>query len=316
MKTSLLVLAAGMGSRFGGMKQTEGLGPRGESFLEYSAYDAALAGFDEIVFVVRRAMEEDFRKRILSGLQRLLPCRLAFQEADSLGDLPAPKRSKPWGTGHALLCAEAAISNPFAAINADDWYGRESLGLVHDFLARSGEDYPDFCMAAYRLRNTTSPHGPVARGLCAIDPRGELLSVEEQEGIIEAPGPAFLSRRPGGGEERLDGDAPVSMNLWGFSPRIFDLGKRFFLEFLREQGDSPSAEFYLPALVDAALHRGGARVKALPTEDAWFGLTWREDLEPSRRRIARLVEEGFYPSPLLPKTDREGTEGRARRSIG
>lgn len=296
MKTALLVLAAGLGSRFGGLKQMAALGPSGESILEYSAYDAVAVGFDELVFVVRRAMEEDFREKILPRLPLSLPTRLVFQEPDSMIGLPSPARSKPWGTGHALLCAETVMKTPFAVINADDWYGRESLRAVHDFLADSSADSPEYCMAAYRLRNTMSPHGAVARGICAVDGQGYLLGVEEHCAIVEGPGSSFVSTGPNGRQSRLGGDSLVSMNLWGFTPRVFGTGALLFREFLREHGSSPTAEFYLPALVDAAINRGQAKVRALPTEDTWFGVTWREDLDEARRRIARLVEGGFYRS--------------------
>jgi len=301
MKTSLLVLAAGLGSRFGGLKQLTALGPGGESILEYSAHDAAAVGFDEIVFVVRREMETDFVESIFPRLPRGLPAALVFQEPDSLEGFPAPARAKPWGTGHALLCAEAVIKTPFAVVNADDWYGRESLRVVHDFLAASALDSAEYCMAAYRLRNTTSPNGPVARGICEVDDRGFLRGVEEHGAIIEGSGPgpgrSCISVRPDGEEIGVDGGAFVSMNLWGFTPRIFGTCETLFRDFLRDEGDSPTAEFYLPALVDVAIRRGQAKVRALPTDDAWFGLTWPEDFEPARARLARLVEEGFYPSP-------------------
>lgn len=306
MSTALLVLAAGMGSRFGGIKQVEAVGPCGEAILEYSIYDGLRAGFDEILFLVRSEIEADFRERILSRLPSSIPCRLVHQEIDSLVGKVNPARTRPWGTGHALLCAAGAIGHPFGVINADDYYGRTSLALVHDFLEPQEPEGLDWCMAGFRLRQTTSPHGAVSRGLCARDPGGQLLSVVEHPRIVEARPPleahsgkgAFASLQAEGRPIPLGGEEIVSMNLWGFTPRIFRLALPAFQAFLERDGTSPTKEFYLPALVDSLVAQGSARVEVLETEDAWFGLTYREDLALARERILALVKEGFYPSPL------------------
>lgn len=308
MSTALLVLAAGMGSRFGGIKQVEAVGPCGEAILEYSIYDALRAGFDEILFLVRSEIEADFRARILSRLPPSLPHRLIHQELDSLTGRINPARTRPWGTGHAVLCAAGAISHPFGVINADDYYGRASLALVHDHLEAQDPQGLDWCMAGFRLRQTTSPHGAVSRGLCARDPGGRLISVVEHPRIVETgaiPGDkagqgAFLSLQAEGNPIPLGGDEIVSMNLWGFTPRVFDLALPAFRAFLDQDGASPTKEFYLPALVDRLVAEKQARVEVLETEDAWFGLTYREDLALARERILALVKEGFYPSPLWP----------------
>lgn len=290
-----------MGSRFGGIKQVEPVGPAGEATLEYSIYDAARSGFDDLVFLIRGAIEADFRASVLARLPSSLRRRLAFQEIGSLlgadAAVAASARAKPWGTAHALLCAAAEIDAPFAVVNADDFYGRESLRLVHDFLASSSSDSREWCMAGYRLRNTTSPNGPVSRGLCSVDPSGFLLSVREQTAISQE-GEAFHSVQPDGAKLDLGGDEVVSMNLWGLSPAVFRPAAELFQAFLAESADSPSAEFPLPGLIDALLARGEARVRVLPTSDAWFGLTYREDRPDAARRVAALHASGAYPSPL------------------
>jgi hypothetical protein len=300
METSLLVLAGGIGSRFGGVKQVEAVGPRGETILEYSIYDALQVGFSEILFLIRSSIEADFRERILSRLPSGLPYRLVYQELDSLVGPIAGGRTKPWGTGHALLCAEAALNGAdrcFAVVNADDYYGRGSLGLVHDFLGRTDPLGSDWCMAGYKLRNTTSAHGSVSRGLCRADARGRLLSVLEHTRIEELD-TSFVSIQPDGSSMSLDAEDLVSMNLWGFSPRVFPLALPLFRSFLEREANSPKAEFYLPGFVDQLVAEGRASVEILETEDSWFGLTYREDLDIARARIAALVERGFYPSPL------------------
>ena len=296
METALLVLAGGMGSRFGGVKQVEAAGSAGESILEYSIYDALRVGFSRIYFLIRSAIEADFRERILSRLPNSLRWSLIFQEGDSVG-APAGARTRPWGTGHALLCASEAIACPFAVVNADDYYGRGSLRLVHDFLDTGEPRGVDWCMAGFRLRNTTSAHGSVSRGLCRKDPRGRLVSVVEHTRIEEREG-SFLSIRPDGGSTALGAEDLVSMNLWGFTPSVFPLALPLFHSFLERSGGSLSDEFYLPGLVDRLVAAGSASVQILETEDSWFGLTYREDLELARARIAGLVESGFYPEPL------------------
>jgi hypothetical protein len=303
-KTALLVLAAGIGSRFGGAKQTASVGPAGETILEYSVYDALMAGFDEIVFLLGPAMEADFRARVLSRLPASLRFRVAFQETTSLlgeGSLAALRRSgrtKPWGTGHALLCAEAELGLPFASINADDYYGRESFRLVHDFLAGEGGDPAEWCMAGFRLGNTMSPNGPVSRGICSVDGAGMLLGVTERRSVRRGPAGGYEAAGEGGETLRLGGDETVSMNLWGFTPRVFSLGRPLLEEFLERNADSAEAEFGLPGLVDSLLSRGGARLRALPTPEAWFGLTYRADAADAASRVAALTAAGSYPSPL------------------
>jgi hypothetical protein len=300
MKTSLLVLAAGMGARFGGIKQTTAVGASGETLLEYSVYDATGAGFDEIVFLVRRSMEKDFASIVLSRLPPRIKARLVFQEPDSplgaAGHIAAP-RAKPWGTGQALLCASGALDSPFAVINADDFYGRPSFEAVHAFLASNAIDGPEYCMAGFRLADTMSPHGAVSRGVCELDVQGYLKRVVEHL-AISMEGSRLLSRLPGGDVAELAADTVVSMNLWGFTPSVFEPARRLFAEFLSANASSPVAEFYLPGLVNEIVAAGTARLRVLPTSGPWFGLTFREDLELARTRIAALAAAGEYPSPL------------------
>lgn len=292
------MLAAGMGSRFGGLKQVEAVGPRGESLLEYSIYDALEAGFDEIFFLIRSGIEADFRDRVLSRLPRGLRCGLLFQEIDSLVGPDHGPRSKPWGTGHALLCAAGSIDRPFAVVNADDYYGRASLRLVREFLERSEAGSGRWCMAGYRLRNTTTAFGSVARGVCERDGSGRLASIAEQGRIERRGGGRFVAVQGDGAELELDGDRLVSMNLWGLTPAVFGLAEGGFRSFLERSRFSPKDEFYLPALVDGVLLEGRASVDLLETEDEWCGITYREDLPLARARMAALSASGFYPSPL------------------
>ena len=299
-KTTLLVLAAGIGSRFGGVKQVEPVGPSGETTLEYSIYDALRAGF---VFLIRSSIEADFRDAVLSRLPISVERRLAFQETLSLLSpaeavaVSTSGRTKPWGTGHALLCAAPEITKPFAVVNADDFYGPESFRIVHDFLAASAPSSKNWCMAGFLLRNTTSEHGAVARGLCTVDDASSLVSVKEHTGITQEGG-AFLSALSDGGSIRLSGTETVSMNLWGLSPEVFGLAEPLFRDFLAGGASSPTAEFYLPGVIDTLLSRGEARVRVLPTPEAWFGLTYRGDRAAAAARVGNLHASGAYPTPL------------------
>lgn len=309
MKTQLLVLAAGMGSRFGGVKQVEGVGPRGETVLEYSVYDALEAGFDEIVFLIRRSIEADFRRTVIARLPARVSWTLAFQETDTLlsrRDLAASSgRRKPWGTGHALLCAASKLDSPFAVINADDAYGKEAFALVHAHLSGRGaaegpgESVTDCCMAGYALQNVTSEFGPVSRGVCSLGPDGYLASVVEHVSISREPGGAgFVSSDPQGGRTGLPGDTLVSMNLWGMGPEILPMAEGLFRGFLEARRSSQDAEFYLPSILDSLAREGRVRVKVLPTREKPFGLTYRGDIASTRGLIADAVARGEYPDPL------------------
>ncbi len=315
MRSTLLVLAAGMGSRFGGIKQLEPVGPGGETLLEYSVYDALRAGFSDLVFLIRRSMEADIRERVFSRLPTWVQPSLAFQEVEDLLDAASleqagllsgtvradslPPRSKPWGTGHALLCAAPLLDTPFAIINADDWYGREALAVVWGFLATAEPGGMNHCMAGYRLSLTTSGNGQVARGLCETDSEGRLLTVREHTGI-ERRGERCVSIQPDGSETEVPSDTLVSMNLWGFTPAILGFARPLLASFLARNAASATAEFYLPSIVSSMIEGRQGSVRVLPSSEEWMGMTWRADVGTLRSRIAQLVASGAYPSPLWP----------------
>ncbi len=299
----LLVLAAGIGSRFGGVKQVASVGPRGETLLEYSLYDARRAGFDEVVFLIRPDIEEDFRASILTRLPSSLEYSLAYQTKESLlSDEQlalglARGRVKPWGTGHALLCAREALGAssgaPFAVINADDYYGRAAFEAVGAWLSRHPEE---FCFAVYKLDDVVPLRGTVSRAICDVDVEGYLERIVEHKKVWREAG-RFFSQREGGVVE-LIAEAPVSMNLWGFNPSIFESGTRAWGAFLADPENYTAREFYLPDIVQAMMASGMVRVRAVAGSVQSFGLTNPDDLAETRRRLSALVESGFYPSPL------------------
>ena len=300
----LVVLAAGMGSRFGGLKQVAPVGPNGELIIEYSAHDARRAGFRRVVFVIRRDIEKDFRAAIGSRLETKMEVAYAFQE---LGDLPppyavAPGRTKPWGTGQAVLAAEPAVRGPFAVINADDFYGAAAYGeLARHFGGASGSDSPGrptYALVGYPLRQTLSEHGAVNRGVCAVDAGGRLTGIDEVLKIERMA--AGRARHPlaWGGWGELTGDEIVSMTCFGFTPAFFGQLRGLFTEFLGLYHRSETAEFYLPVAVGALAQAGYAEVRLLKSEDAWFGMTYREDVPAARAAIRRLVDQGVYPERL------------------
>jgi NDP-sugar pyrophosphorylase family protein len=290
MAPTLLVLAAGMGSRYGGLKQMDPVGPSGETMLDYAVFDAARAGFGRAVFIIRRDFEAAFRETVLPKYRGRIEADVVSQDAADLPGgfrLPAD-RQKPWGTGHAVWCARGAIPGPFAVINADDFYGRSSYASLARFLgAASG---PTYAIVGFRLANTLSESGTVSRGVCA-EQGGSLTSITEVTAIASADvGPG----------RRFTGTEVVSMNCWGFTPAVFDgLGERLEA-FLAARGSDPKAEFYLPAAVSDLIARSGARVQVIASEDSWFGITYREDRPRVVASIARLVSSGAYPQRLFP----------------
>ncbi len=302
-KPSLLILAAGMGSRFGGIKQIAPIGPSGETILDYTVFDAVRAGFSDIVFLIRRSIEDDFRQAVLSRLPPSINCRLAFQEPLSLvppASVPqVGKRTKPWGTAHALLCARPCLDGPFAVVNADDYYGPDSFRKVYDFLASSGssQGVAQWCMVAYLLKNTLSRFGSVSRGICAVDADGFLRSVVEQTALAFAED-GVVSTGPEAGH--YSGEELVSMNLWGLSFEIFDLLRPLWDEFIEGECANPKAEFFLPAVIDRLVGLGHARVTVRSTTESWFGLTYPQDVENSRSSIADRIAQSMYRSPLWP----------------
>jgi hypothetical protein len=296
MVPTLLVLAAGAGSRYGGLKQIDPVGPSGETMLDYAVFDAVRAGFGRVVFVIRRDFEVAFRATIGAKYEGLAEVAYAFQATDALPPgftLPAG-RVKPWGTGHAVWCARGQAGGGFAVINADDFYGADSFARLAAFLGTPAAAQPGplrFAMAGFRLSHTLSEHGTVARGVCSV--AGErLLAVVEQTGIAAADvGPG----------RKFSGDEIVSMNCWAFTPALFPALERQFGAFLSARGGDPAAEFYLPSAVSELVAAGEAAVRVLPTQGVWFGVTYRDDKPRVSAAIGELVRRGIYPARLFPK---------------
>jgi dTDP-glucose pyrophosphorylase len=296
-KPALLILAAGLGSRYGSLKQIEPVGPGGEAILDYSVYDAIRAGFGKVVFVIKRDIEADFREVLLKRFEDRIDTAYVFQEPDMLPEgysLP-PERKKPWGTAHAILTAENSINSPFAAINADDFYGSEAFTEMQKFLA--GEiNETNYSMIGYKLRNTLSLHGTVARGVCDTDDNDYLRSVSELTSIKRENGRIVYYEN----DESfvLSEDSVVSMNMWGFTPTIFSQIRQRFPAFLDENSDDPKAEYFISSLVDKLISAGEARVKVLHCDADWFGITYREDRDAARKSILEKINSGIYPAEL------------------
>ncbi len=291
-----MALAAGMGSRYGGLKQLEPIGPNGEALMDYSIYDALRTGFNRLVFVIRRDIEEAFREKIGRRFAQRIKVDYVFQELDCVpaGFLVPPERQKPWGTGHAVLMAAEAVDGPFGVINADDFYGANSFRILAEHL-RSGT--PDYALVGFVLRNTLSEFGAVARGIGRLDSAGYLLGIKEVTNI-EAAGKAAKYTDASGRVHPLTGDEMVSLNMWGFHPNLFaELGQEF-RTFLAQHGQEQKKEFYLPSVVNTLIEAGKARVKVLPTPDAWFGMTYRQDRDATVAGINQLVRAGQYPESL------------------
>ena len=303
-KTSydLVVLAAGMGSRFGGVKQVQPVGPHGELIIEYSAYDALRAGFGRLVLVIRKDIEADFRETIGRRLEERMEVRYVFQEMDALpagmsraSSLPqgASIRTKPWGTAHATLVAQPEVRGPFAVINADDFYGASAYRTLAAHFAAS----TDYAMVGYPLSQTLSEHGTVSRGLCATDAAGRLKSITEITKIeMAAEGARYTDAA--GQAQRLTGDEIVSMNFWGFTPAVFPQLEAKFRAFLETRGGDPKAEIYLPTTLSELNETGQAKIALHRSEDAWFGLTYKDDLASAQAAIRALIAAGKYPAPL------------------
>ncbi len=298
VKPTLVVLAAGMGSRYGGLKQVDPVGPSGEAILDYSVYDAHRAGFGKVVFIIRRDIEAVFRDQVGSKYADVLPVDYAFQD---IADLPAPYtvpagRAKPWGTAHAIRAARHLVHEPFAAINADDFYGRDAFARLADFLAHPAPAH--FAMVGYRLDRTLSEHGSVARGICSLDEAGHLTKVVEHLKLVKAANGGARDDDPNATLRDFPGDARVSMNLWGFTPDLFDALEARFPAWLAANATREKSEWYIPFVVDEMIHEGAATVSVLPTDSSWFGVTYREDRPFVTASIRKLVDEGVYPARL------------------
>ncbi|MCD8363525.1 MAG: nucleotidyltransferase [Lachnospiraceae bacterium] len=302
-KTTLVVMAAGIGSRFGGgIKQLEPVGPSGEIIMDYSIHDALEAGFNRVVFIIRKDIEKDFQEIIGARIQKYVETAYVFQEVD---DLPAgftnPEgRTKPWGTGQAILCCRDIVKEPFAVINADDYYGKEAFVKVHDYLAqeRPATGRLDFCMAGFRLGNTLSENGGVTRGICSQDEAGRLIGVDETKNIVKTADGAAVQNADGT-QTPLAGDRLVSMNMWGFTPELFEVLANGFAEYLANLSDPMKGEYLIPTVVDQLIQEKKADVAVLPSNDKWFGVTYKEDKPLVVRSFRELIDKGVYKERLF-----------------
>ncbi|MCF0174678.1 MAG: nucleotidyltransferase [Bacteroidales bacterium] len=308
MKPTLLVLAAGMGSRYGGLKQMDGLGPSGETIIDYSIHDAAEAGFGKIVYIVREYFLEDFKKVALEKYSNVKcadgsPLKIAFvtQELDKIpeGFEINPERVKPWGTAHAVLMAADVIKEPFAVINGDDFYGKQSFRIMGDYLRSIEGTEGNFCMVGFKLDNTLSESGGVSRGICSFDAEGNLTDVEEHHEIAfcKECGKIY-GENPEGKKVELNGELPASMNMWGFTPDYFAKSLEWFKVFLKENSTELKKEFYIPWAIDKMINNGQGTCKVLTTPDKWFGVTFKEDRQGVVDTLADMVKKNIYPSPL------------------
>ncbi len=277
MDTTIVIMAAGMGSRFGGLKQIAPIGPNGEVILDFSIYDAKAAGFNKAVFIIKKAIEKDFKECIGKRIEKMIDVSYVFQETDNIPPEFAhlSEREKPWGTGHAILSAKDAVTTPFAVINADDYYGREAFELMHDYLVKNN----DICMVGYELLNTLTENGTVSRGVCDIE-NGHLKSVTEHTALDKNSG--------------LPEDTVVSMNMWGFNPDIFKTLEKDFNIFLKNLTNPQKEEFFLPGVVDKLIKEENRAVNVLTTKEKWYGVTYKEDAEAVSRALKNMIDEGKY----------------------
>ncbi|MBR1552360.1 MAG: nucleotidyltransferase [Muribaculaceae bacterium] len=301
MKPTLFVLAAGMGSRYGGLKQLDGLGPHGETIMDYSIYDAIHAGFGKVVFVIRKDFEDDFRSKILSKYEGHIPVEVVFQSVNDLpeGFVCPPERVKPWGTNHALLMGKNVINEPFAIINSDDYYGRNSFEVMAAELSNLPEGSTGhYSMVGFKVGNTMSESGTVSRGVCeTVD--GNLTGVVERTAIGFDENHDIVFTDENGTVQHLDFDTPVSMNFWGFTPDYFAHSEAFFVEFLKENLNKPKAEFFIPTLVNELVLKGQAECRVLTTESKWFGVTYSADRPGVVEKFAQLHATGVYPDKMF-----------------
>ena len=301
MKPTLFVLAAGMGSRYGGLKQLDGLGPNGETIMDYSIFDAIRGGFGKLVFVIRKDFEQDFRDKVLSKYEGHIPTELVFQAIDNLPEgFTAPaERTKPWGTNHAVLMGKDVIKEPFAVINADDFYGRDAFAVMGKWLS----DLPEgstgkYSMVGFRICNTLSENGSVARGVCSKNDQELLTGVVERTEIMRVDG-TICYKDEQGEWQPVGEQTPVSMNFWGFTPDYFKYSEEQFIDFLKENADKPKAEYFIPLVVDNLINSGEATCEVLDTTAKWFGVTYAADRPATVEKIQSLVDAGEYPNKLF-----------------
>ena len=277
-EATLVVMAGGMGSRFGGLKQIAPIGPKGEIIIDFSAYDATRAGFSKIVFIIKKAIEKDFREAVGKRIEKMTDVDYVFQELDKLpsGFKVPDGREKPWGTGHAILCAKDVVKTPFTVINADDYYGKDAYKIINDYLTTNKK----ICMVGYKLGNTLTENGTVTRGVCETSSDGYLTSITETFSIDKNSG--------------IPLDTTVSMNMWGFDTNIFGELEVGFEKFLSNLDNPLKGEFLLPCIVDDMIKNKDEKVKVLTTDDRWYGVTYKEDVEPVKASIKKLIDEGLY----------------------
>jgi hypothetical protein len=300
MKPTLLILAAGMGSRYGGLKQLDRVGPSGETIIDYSIYDAIRAGFGKVVFIIKEAIEDEFKEAFVERLRDKIAIDYVFQETWMVPEgISIPEnRSKPWGTGHAILMAEGRIHEPFAVINADDFYGKGAFEAMAGYYRdREPKNEFDYCMAGYPLGNTLSEFGAVSRGVCRSGPDSFLADIVERTQIMRTNG-IIVYKNDQDQEVPIPGDTVVSMNFWGFTPSLFVFLKNGFAEFILENAGNLKAEYFIPGVVNDLIKSQRANVRILPCNETWFGMTYKEDRQNVVRNIRDLVHAGIYPHNL------------------
>ena len=298
MKPTLVLLAAGIGSRYGGLKQLDPMGPNGETLMDYSVFDAIRANFGKVVFIIRKDIEEAFKKQIGSKYEKFIPVEYAFQALDDLpcGFSVPEGRVKPWGTGHAIYAARKVVKGPFVVINADDFYGQDGYQKLANFLC-SGKSN-EFAMCGFKMKNTASENGSVSRGLCTINEFGNLSDVVEHTKIFTENG-KYISKLEDGSSVEIDADAVVSMNMWGFQDSLFDYLEELFTEFLKEKGTELKSEFYIPFVVDSLVKSGRCTTKVLVSDSEWFGVTYPEDKPFVQKSLQNLIANNIYPEKLF-----------------
>jgi len=300
MKPTLVILAAGMASRYGSMKQVEGFGPSGETIMDYSIYDAIRSGFGKVAFIIRKEFEKNFREIVGKDIEGRIHVEYVFQELNKYAEgFEIPKeRTKPWGTAHAVLCADEKVKEPFAVINADDFYGKDGFVKAINFLVNDCNE-KTFSIIGYELLKTLSEHGTVNRGVCEVDNKGDLVSVVERLNVSQVGDKIVCN------DEHLPKELPmdthVSMNFWCFHPSVFDYTKKIFKEFLSENASNPKAEFFIPIVADKFIKDGEGVIKVIPTSAKWFGVTYKEDAPMVRESLLKLVNAGEYPTNLWAK---------------
>ena len=299
MRPTFLIMAAGMGSRYGGLKQLDGVGPHGEVIMDYSIYDALRAGFGKVVFVVRRSFEKEFAE-FVTRFHGKVPYEIVLQELEFVptGCTYSPEREKPWGTNHAIMMGESVIHEPFAVINADDYYGVDSFRVLANHLQTLSDKENKYCMVGFQVGNTLSETGSVSRGVCAVNDDNYLTSIEEHSKIQRDNNKIFATNEKNKIVELAD-NTPVSMNMWGFTPDYFLHSKRMFKEFLQANGQNPKSEFYIPFAVNELIQSNSVTVNVLGTSSQWFGVTYKEDRPMVAQRLQELHNEKIYPEKLF-----------------